>query len=276
MPKLKSLNIFYARIEAAEVEIMLKDHRGIESFAIRRVDFNFDCKLLELIPNVEILVLDTFDWYVRNINSLQTLHHIKSLQLNCEKENLNDLIGAMAQTGIMEEMELHHLKVDDKFFEILKSFDKLRLLSISYANDEDDVYEPADWKLTTFACLPQLKCLLLDSFEFTVKTFISTIRQLKDLEKFDLSSCSITRRDKSKFKDFAKLSQQILEIIDDTGRQQRLDVVMPICLTWGKNSSKVNLLCFTKIFVKLFYFIFVSETFYRIKQVTDVFWRIWT
>lgn len=188
-PKLKSLNIFYARIELDELKSVLRNNPGIESFVVRRIDCVFDCCILELIPNVEVLVLDTFDWYVNNINSLQTLHRIKKLHLNCE-------------------------------WMIISS---------------------KDWKVTNFSSLPQLKYLRLQSFEFTFKTLISTIRLLKCLEKFDISLCSTAKRDKSKFKELDKLSQEILKVIDDTGRQQRLDLAIKQGLIWGKGRSEVKL-----------------------------------
>lgn len=240
--KLKHFAVSSVDIGRPEWEMVLKNNPDIERLFVRRVDCNFYCKSLEFIPKVQILLLNTFDWYLRDVDALRALHQIKKLHLNCEKENLSDLIGELGKNGIMEELVLDNLKVDDKFFEILKTFDRLQLLCIEYGDGDGDEYDPKNWKLTTaFTCLPRLKYLKLQSFEFTLKTFISTIRQLKCLEKFDLSGCSIARRDKSTFEDLDKLSGNVLESIVDTNRQQRLDVVLPDQLKFGKNHSEVKL-----------------------------------
>ncbi len=239
--KLKHFAVSSVDIERPEWEIVFKNNPDIESLIVRRVDCNFYCKLLEFIPKVQILILNTFDWYIREVDALRALHQIKKLHLNCERENLSDLIVELGKNGIMEELVLVNLKVDDKFFEILKTFNRLQLLSIEYGDSDDgDDYDPKNWKLTAaFTGLPQLKYLKLQSFEFALKTFISTIRQLKCLEKFDLSGCSIARRDKSTFQDLDKLSGNVLESIVDTNRLQRLDVVLPDGLKFRKNRSEV-------------------------------------
>lgn len=162
--KLKSLNILFAKFEWGELEAVFKNNPDIERLVLRRVDGIFDCKLLELIPKVKILVLDTFDWYLRNIDALQSLHQITKLRVDCERENLNNLVGELAQKGSVEEMELVHIKVDDKFFDILKTFDHLQLLSINFCDDvddgDDDEYDPKNWKLNTaFTSLSRLKYL---------------------------------------------------------------------------------------------------------------------
>lgn len=269
--KLKSLNLLYGTFESDELKMLFKSNPDIESLVVRRVDHVFDCELLKLIPKVEILLLDTFDWYINNLNCVQTLDRITKLRLNCEKKNLNKLMSEMARKGILEELELHAFKVNDKFFEILKSFDKLRLLRLDYADNRNH-YEPNNWKLVASTKWPsELQHLRLETFELTHSSFFSTIRQLNRLESIDFGLCRIARSDKSQFKDLEQLSGEITEVIEVCNRQHRLNVVMPKELLWKKSRSKVwRSICCDIFAIKADFVVFIGQLPFAIGEVENL------
>lgn len=182
------------------------------------------------------------------VGTLTQLQHLTKLKLNCQMENLNNFLFELASRGIMEELELFRIKIDYNTFNVLKLFEKLRLLVLDQCTD----------LLELNSTLPlSLKHLQLKCFTISFETFISTIRQLKNLENFDLYCCYCTPPDSESilFDDILSLSKEIVKVLDFGINQPTLIVTLPEPYAQCDAFSEVKFLV-TKLVLKLI-FLFV-------------------
>lgn len=184
--------------------------------------FYFDFRIVTLLSNLEEfnLVGGKFE----NISELLQLNRLLKLDINCKGINLNDVLYQLGKKGILQELKLFSVEVDDVFFQTMKSFDKLQVLILSPSTNLT-IISPV-WPVN----LKQLQLFEWGQdtyFTLSFKAFMSTIEQLHYLEIFNLMACEIVDNEKVHFKDFEKLSQRILNVMNHEVRKKRLYVYLP-------------------------------------------------
>lgn len=228
---LKYLNV--SSCHGIDLKTLFQNNPNVESFVFLGLYFR-DFELLRLLSTLESLCIDIRP--ARNSLSLKPLlqlDRLTKLKMWCNGNNLNDFLNDLAAKGIVQEIDLDDIKFDDDFFKVMPLFDKLQLLVLS-SNDFNivELKFPLDWP-------GNLKDLILMKFTISLSVFISTIKQLWNLENFDLYDCKVTNDDHSSFKDVTKLSQQIFEVMDPVVNQQKLTVCLPRYYGYNEDESKV-------------------------------------
>lgn len=139
-------------------------------------------------------------------------------------KNINGVLRELAKKGPLEEMQLECLAIDDEFFDILTSFDKL---TIEYASPEEfkELKKSIVWPTT-------LKHLRLVYFILTFNDFIEIIRQLNNLQRMDLCTCDFPHSDWRFFEDLTICSQrtvpQLLKVVKTSTGNQCREIVLPL------------------------------------------------
>lgn len=215
----------------ADLKALFKSNSNLIALSyMGRMGMGSTIRCFEMVPKIE--ALRTAIPYVPDYETLINFNNLKKLDLWCEYRNINDLLIRLANKGIIEELDLSMILCDQRTFEILKRFTKLQLLSIE--NLSGITIKPTtNWP-------PNLKYLALEDFKISVETLLSTIKQLKVLEKIDLFSCGCIKRELRKFNDLNYLSGQIFKVMDQRDPQQLLIVTLPQDVDCDKDNSEVH------------------------------------
>lgn len=190
-------------------------------------------------PDIENLAFIGYGFDVlKIIEPLTQLEQLTKLKLNCQMQNLNNFLFELASRGIIEELELFRIKIDDNTFNILNLFSNLRLLVVDQCSDFQELNSTLPFSLRHL----QLKCFTISS-----KTFISMIRQLKSLENLDLYCCHCTPPDSESisFDDIIGLSGEIMKNLDFGINQPTLTVTLPETYAQCDTVSQVTNIIFT-------------------------------
>lgn len=218
---LKILYIVECAIKMEETMKIFHNNPNIDTFH----SYDLDClKLLPLIPNVQKLWVGGGSHFevLPNVWTLLTLNCLTKLKLGCKGINFNSVLRELAKKGIMEEMELECVDVDDDFFDILASFENIQLLAIEYAQRNDE-----NKRLKASMVWPtKLNSLRLSYFELTFNDFIEIIRQVTSLQRMDICRSDFAESDLINFEDSKKWLREtipcILKAVDSsTGNQCR-------------------------------------------------------
>lgn len=233
--KLKCLKIFTTDFQPNDLEMIFQNNPDIESFIYccseRGADFEFDYRLIQMIPKVRRLSISVSDDL--NLKSLVNLNQLTKLHINCQWLSINDGLKELARNGILEDIQLLNAFIDADLFTILKLFDKLQLLVIttSKSSTPDSTFPwSSNWP-------SKLKQLRLAGTTITRTDFISTIKQLKLLEIIDIGRCGIGDAvDEQRFQYGTEFYQQIFDVVIGENRQW-LDVILPAVLNLGNANS---------------------------------------
>lgn len=218
---LKILYIVECTINMEETMKIFHNNPNIDTF----YSYDLDClKLLPLIPNVQKLCVGGGSDFelLPNVWTLLTLNCLTKLKLDCDYININSVLRELAKKGIMEEIDLKYVDIDDDFFDILASFENIQLLSIEYAQRNDE-----NKRLKASIVWPsKLNSLRLSYFELTFNDFIEIIRQVTSLQRMDICMSDFAESDLINFEDSKKWLTEtiprILKVVDSsTGNQCR-------------------------------------------------------
>lgn len=176
---LKFLSIEYCRLHKNALNKCLQRNPNIVNFLFYGEDSDSDNLHLELqsLPNLECIYLrGSFEYW--NISPLSQMDRLTSLTLgNIRVSNLNDVLLELSGHGILKELELWSLKIDENTFVALKLFDNLEFL----------VLKLNDFKWNSSFCLPpHLTDLRFCGFTISTNQIASLIQQLQDLTNFIL------------------------------------------------------------------------------------------
>lgn len=242
--KLKCLKILATDFRPSDLESVFRNSSNIESFIFccsgrGGTDFEFDYRLVQMIPNVRRLSISVADDL--HMNYLANLNQLTKLQINCQWLSLNDALRDLARNGILEDIQLLNAHIDDDLFDILKSFDKLQSVEIttgSSSTPDSTMPWPSNWP-------SKLKKLRLAGTHISRTDFLATIEDLKLLEIIDVGHSDISdvpAYDKSDFNHAAELAKEICHSVLNGGRRERLDVILPVDLNLkNRVSVAVNL-----------------------------------
>lgn len=202
------------------LEKLFRKNPTIESFVwMGDVKAFEEFELFGMIPNITALSLKV-DGTINDYDFGTTFINLTKLQLHCNGESISEFLHALAtstEIPVLKEMELLRVHVDDLFFYALYYFRRLELLAISTWSYWKLVL-PLDWPET-------IKHLRLNSFIISMAGFMSTIRQLKYLERFDIESCTIANEDRHFFQSFEELPKVITAALEDD-KGKRTDFVL--------------------------------------------------
>lgn len=225
--KLKFLNFYLCHdLCTKDVKMLFDNNTDIESFYLYGgddfggIDFHIsDFELFQFGQKFDKLCLVSKPVSLE-INSLLrlTTTNLTKLRIESIGSNINNLLIELARQGILEELQLQRVKIDLNSLKIIQLMKQLQLLVLT-PDQRTELHSSGVWP-------PNLKQLQL-SQEFTISSFISTIKQLKSLEIIDLEQSWILD---DKLADVTKLSESILKV---RSSQRRLDIILP-CV-YGKN-----------------------------------------
>lgn len=209
--RLKHLYVSRCRISSKEAVAIMQNNPNIESLCGEN-----------LVKNLQIF---------RNVSRL---HLLAKLRLDCMSKNVNRLLRELAKHGTIEEMELIDVDVDDRSFQILTLFGRIKLLGLGYDNKtrHELLYARRSYKtLKPSTIWPStLTALRLIHFEFTLSGLLQIIRQLNSLKWLDLFCSRIAQSDSTHLGNLTGLNDtfdDILEAIDNSTGNQRREVNLP-------------------------------------------------
>lgn len=218
------------RYESSYARGFLPSFRRLKSLSVSRCFITAEeaKELIQNNPNIEILCGEDLSKNLQIFRQVSTLTLTK-LRLDCMSKNINRLLRELAKDGIMEEMELIDVDVDDQFFKILTLFGRIKLLEIGYDNKtrHELLFARRSYKtLKPSTVWPSsLQSLRLIYFEFTLNGLVEIVRQLSDLKCLDLVRSIIAQSDFIYFRDSMALGETFLRILhavdSNTGKQCR-------------------------------------------------------
>ncbi|KAG4066105.1 hypothetical protein HA402_001352 [Bradysia odoriphaga] len=202
---LKHANLCEFRyLSSKHVKRLFRRNPTIESFVwMGDMDAFEKYELFVMIPKLTALSLKV-GRELNDFDLTSTFSNLTKLQLYCNGENISEFLHKLAKsskTCVLKELEVLRVRVDDLFFYSLYYFQQLELLAVSTWSF---------WFLTPPLDWPQkLKHLRLESFILSKDGFVSTIKQLEQLENVDLGKCSVEESAKFFFEHLDMLSQEI-------------------------------------------------------------------
>lgn len=176
---------------------------------------------------------------------------------------MNGIIGYIYFYGYI--LELRYVQLDERFFDVLKSFTKMKLLVLS-GKKNFEIRPSFGWP-------SNLKNLTLEDFQIPFNTLISIIKKLPLLENIDVEQCDIPEDEveyvEEEFEDvkdeqdvaeeqhveneqdfeddrylsmwnIGNLSPHIIEAMALHGTQQVLNVILPYEVNGDEDTSKVK------------------------------------
>lgn len=177
---LKCLNMIHCRhMTNIAMNVAFENNQGIESFVCVSRYLSYT-QLLQRLPNLERTMID----YSRHVelNSLSNLKSLRHFTLFAYGRNVNEILIDLAKINILEELVLNYVAVDGNTFEILKSFQKLKLLVVTTKNCD---FPSSD------ALPSNLRALKLGGFRIVRHNILSLVRRLKYLEDIYLRDCEM-------------------------------------------------------------------------------------
>ncbi|XP_037041956.1 uncharacterized protein LOC119078503 [Bradysia coprophila] len=203
---LQHANLYkFQYLSSKHVERLFRKNPTIESFVwMGDMDAFEEYELFVMIPKLTALSLRV-DRELNDFDLTSTFSNLTKLQLYCNGENISEFLHKLAKSSkicVLKELEVLHVRVDDLFFYSLYYFQHLEMLAVSTWSF---------WLLTPPLDWPQkLKNLRLESFILTKDGFVSTIKQLEQLENVDLGKCTGEESDAEFFfEDLDVLAQEI-------------------------------------------------------------------
>lgn len=207
----------------------LKNNPNIKIFHFCDEDkkFLFDFQIVNLLSSVEEFTLSEGKFV--NVAELLQLNRLSTLVLNCNGTNLNGILNQLAGKRILKELNFNSVKVDDLFFDKLRSFETLEVLVLSPSINSTIISPIWPANLKRLQLYQDQGTCGVSHFYFTLysKAVISTIQHLHCIESLDFRGCEIVECDKVDFKDLEKLGQRIVNVMDHEVRKKRLYVFIP-------------------------------------------------
>lgn len=219
--KLKCLNVCHSNSEGDNLQTILANNPNIGSFTFQQseideLDYHFDCQLLQQIPKVQKLALCCRRNTILNLNVLSSLQCLATLRIDQSVEIIN-VLAQFANKSLLKELEVHVVNFDGSFVNVLKDFDELELLHVDHDHNKFHPYPLDVWPIVW---PPNIKQLYLNNMGVRRDVAMSTIRQLKFLEKFDSCFEFGTGNADLVFKNVSKLV---------ANREQKLYLTLPWC-----------------------------------------------
>ncbi|XP_037033915.1 uncharacterized protein LOC119072738 [Bradysia coprophila] len=215
-------------ISEEESMALIHNNPRIESFLC------VDLRCFNILPpNVQELSIEN-----RNLDLLPnvcTLNFLTSLHLDCLGKNITSPLRELAKRGIMKEMDLENINIDDEFFDFVAQFGKMQLLQIDhYRVTEQGAYEGSSGfkRLKPKIVWPtELSILQLKGFEFTLDDVTDIVRQLISLQALDLYQSQFAKSDSSYYPDirmfFNKITSRIIDVVESSDGKQCREICLP-------------------------------------------------
>ncbi|KAG4073042.1 hypothetical protein HA402_009461 [Bradysia odoriphaga] len=229
-------------ISEEESMALIHNNPRIESFLC------VDLRCFNILPpNVQELSIEN-----RNLDLLPnvcTLNFLTSLHLDCLGTNITSPLRELAKRGIMKELDLENINIDDEFFDFLAQFSKMQLLQIDHyrgtqqgGNEESIGFK----RLKPFIVWPtDLSILQLKGFVFTLDDVTEIIRQLTSLQALDFYQSQFAKSDSSSYPDirmfFAEIKSRIIDAVKFSDGNQDREICLP-GLVEMEESGKMYLL----------------------------------
>lgn len=127
------------------------------------------------------------DEYIKHLQKLTELKHLKVLTLNCEKKSLAAFLNESESVATLESLELHHTIVDAEFFASLTKYQHLTKLTLRESTIESDLINLKALPQLTHLGIKQQRCHYKTSDNFvTSKTVLDLVEQLPKLTQITM------------------------------------------------------------------------------------------